>query len=420
MRHLDLFSGIGGFALAARWVWGKAHRVLAFVEIDPFCQEVLRKHFPGVPIHDDIRTFKATHLVGRVDLLTGGWPCQPFSHAGKRRGKADDRYLWPEMRRIIEECRPRWVVGENVAGIINLALDDVLSDLEALGYEAWPIVVPACAVNAPHRRDRVWIVAYNVADSAGLECTPRAEEQGTLRGMPQNREKRHHACGSGEALLADAEGWRDGERSKPCGSEAGQSKGSPRSGSHAEKQNVADADLGGCEQPQEACGRQSFSGRGGLSLADAESARQLRSVQHENHGTDLQSGGRSYAFPKSTGGGQMGPLANPDRKGLEGRFEHDRPDELPSWAGGGLPMPWPVTEWIEGEEGEDREVERVFRGVADGVPLGLDGCGVECRPHRNRRPRLQALGNAIVPQVAAVIFEGIKKIETETAKGGLS
>lgn len=123
MRHLDLFSGIGGFALAARWMgW----ETVQFVELDKFCQRVLEKNFPGVPIHGDIKTFDGTRFRGAVDIVTGGFPCQPFSTAGKRKGKADDRYLWPEMLRVIGEARPTFVVGENVAGIISMGLDQVL------------------------------------------------------------------------------------------------------------------------------------------------------------------------------------------------------------------------------------------------------------------------------------------------------
>src|SRR5690242_14537733 len=107
MRHLDLFSGIGGFSLAAGWA---GFTTVQFCEIDPFCQKVLAKNFPGVPIHDDIRTLAGESL-GPIDLITGGFPCQPFSVAGKRRGADDDRHLWPEMARLVGECRPRWVLG---------------------------------------------------------------------------------------------------------------------------------------------------------------------------------------------------------------------------------------------------------------------------------------------------------------------
>jgi DNA (cytosine-5)-methyltransferase 1 len=154
--HIDLFSGIGGFALAARWT---GFRTVAFCECEPYAQRVLRKHWPDVPIHDDVRTFPGERYAG-ASLLTGGFPCQPFSLAGKRAGSGDDRFLWPAMVAVIEAVRPAWIIGENVPGIIGMELDRCLSDLEAEGYESWPVVIPACAVDAKHRRDRVWIVAY--------------------------------------------------------------------------------------------------------------------------------------------------------------------------------------------------------------------------------------------------------------------
>jgi DNA (cytosine-5)-methyltransferase 1 len=193
-RMLDLFSGIGGFSLAAQWVWGEDLEIVAFCEIDKFCQRVLRKHWPDVPILEDVRDVKGetldntkcTRYMGqsseitteqnsdgekdglsltsgsnRIDLLTGGFPCQPFSCAGKRKGKEDNRFLWPEMFRVIQEIRPRWVIAENVAGIVRMELDNCISDLEGEGYSTQAVIIPACAVNAPHRRDRVWIVANN-------------------------------------------------------------------------------------------------------------------------------------------------------------------------------------------------------------------------------------------------------------------
>ena len=169
MRVLDLFSGIGGMSLGLEWA---GMTTAAFCEIEPFARAVLRKHWPLVPIYDDVRTLTADRLardgVGRIDLVCGGYPCQPYSHAGKQRGTTDPRHLWPEMRRIVGEVRPAWVLAENVAGHITLGLDQVLADLEADGYAGRAIVVPACAVDAPHRRDRVWIVATDAdRDSRG-------------------------------------------------------------------------------------------------------------------------------------------------------------------------------------------------------------------------------------------------------------
>jgi DNA (cytosine-5)-methyltransferase 1 len=158
LNHLSLFSGIGGIDLAAEWA---GMRTVAFVEQNKFCQKVLKKHWPDVPIFDDVRTVTAKDFNEPIDIISGGFPCQPFSNAGKQLGKEDDRHLWPEYSRLIKELRPTWVLGENVAGIINLALDDVLADLETLGYSTRAFVIPACAVGAHHRRERVFIVAHS-------------------------------------------------------------------------------------------------------------------------------------------------------------------------------------------------------------------------------------------------------------------
>ena len=155
MTHLDLFSGIGSFALAARWA---GLDTVGFCETDTFCRRVLAKHCPDVPLHDDVRTIDGNKYRG-IELLTGGFPCQPFSEIGERQGAEDDRHLWPAMLRVIASARPAWVLAENVPGLIGMALDLVLTDLEAEGYAARTLVLPACAVGANHIRDRVWIVA---------------------------------------------------------------------------------------------------------------------------------------------------------------------------------------------------------------------------------------------------------------------
>jgi len=161
MRVLDLFSGIGGFSLGLERA---GMQTVAFCENDKKARLVLKKHWPHVPIFEDVRNLTGEQIskeIGAVDLICGGFPCQPFSVAGKRKGTDDDRHLWPEYFRIIQEIRPRWVIGENVAGLINMGLDQVLSDLESEGYSCQTLVIPACAINAPHRRDRVWIMAHS-------------------------------------------------------------------------------------------------------------------------------------------------------------------------------------------------------------------------------------------------------------------
>ena len=190
MKVLDLFSGIGGFSLGLERA---GMETVAFCEIEPFCQKVLAKHWPGVPIYDDVRQLNGERF-GAVDLICGGYPCQPFSVAGKRDGERDDRHLWPEFARLIREIRPRWVIGENVAGHITLGLDDVLSDLERLGY-AWEVfVIPACAVGARHRRDRVWIIA-NALRERGRGRNPEWKDAGNVGESP--RDSRPNTAGVG-------------------------------------------------------------------------------------------------------------------------------------------------------------------------------------------------------------------------------
>ena len=161
MTHGSLFSGIGGFDLAAEWMgWEN----IFHCEWNDFGQKVLHHYWPkAISYHDITKTDFTIHR-GTIEILTGGFPCQPYSMAGKRKGKEDERHLWPEMLLAIKEIQPRWVVGENVYGLVNwsggLVFHEVQADLEAQGYEVFPYVLPAVSVNAPHRRDRIWFVAY--------------------------------------------------------------------------------------------------------------------------------------------------------------------------------------------------------------------------------------------------------------------
>ena len=200
MNHLDLFSGIGGFSYAAQQIWKDDHNIIAFVEKDKYCQRVLKKHWPNIPIIDDIKGFnyeKFTNVsntensddktskntegwsqmqsgrgscrsgTAKIDLLTGGFPCQPFSVAGRKKGKKDDRYLWPNMFKIIQETKPTWIIGENVPGIINMGLETTVFDLEEEGYEVEVLVLPAIGVSALHKRNRVWIIANTDNSGSG-------------------------------------------------------------------------------------------------------------------------------------------------------------------------------------------------------------------------------------------------------------
>jgi DNA (cytosine-5)-methyltransferase 1 len=162
MKIIDLFAGIGGFSLAGHWA---GFETAAFVEWEEYPQKVLRKNFPNVPIFCDIREFDGTKYRDTVDIITGGFPCQPFSTAGKRQGASDDRYLWPEMLRVIRQVKPTWVIGENVAGLVSMdngvVLEEVCTSLEGEGYAVQPFIIPAIGKGAPHKRDRIWIVAHS-------------------------------------------------------------------------------------------------------------------------------------------------------------------------------------------------------------------------------------------------------------------
>lgn len=249
MKHGSLFSGIGGFDLAATWAgWENVFQV----EIDPWCQKILQKHFPNAQRFTDIRDFDGTAWRASVDVISGGFPCQPYSSAGKRLGKDDERHLWPEMLRVIREAAPRWVVGENVRGLVNwskgLVFEEACADLEASGYEVQPFLLPAASVGAPHQRHRVWFVAHRsgeqvgvagqsrqhgcvecaVADAkSGYECGCSGKQEGgqaqqlgnstepaiTSNANSERREKRHASCIAsrqgriGRGVLAQWDDW---------------------------------------------------------------------------------------------------------------------------------------------------------------------------------------------------------------------
>jgi len=353
MRHIDLFSGIGGFALAAREVWGDEYENVCFCEINKYAQAVLRKNFgKGITIYGDIRGLTAnTHSdrrTGRdsyvlsadsdeqtlgdaqdcnhaprlpIDLLTGGFPCQPFSQAGKRKGTNDDRYLWPEMLRVIREFKPTWVVAENVRGLLTIndgmVFEQVCADLENEGYEVQPFVIPACAVNAPHRRDRVWIVANH--HQLRPQITGAKLEAGRDRQNDQDapNTRREHGTRAKESR----------EPSRPlCGAE----------------------DAAMFERP-----------------------------------TDDALNSESERLPDGDAGEIRRPEA--DKKCERSTVRYFAPEQ------------WNQN-WLE--------VATRFCGVDDGLPGDMDGVTLSKAGHRVER--LKGLGNAIVPQVAVQIFRGLK------------
>jgi DNA-cytosine methyltransferase len=177
MRHGSLFSGIGGFDLASEWMgWENVFQV----EWDGYCQKVLAKNFPNVKRYGNIKEFDGTKYRGLIDIISGGFPCQPFSNSGKRKGRTDDRYLWPQMLRVIGEIKPTFVIGENVSALLTMengqVLDQICSDLENKGYTTEQYIIPACAVGTIHIRERLWIIAYSVSGGLQNVCSEFSEK----------------------------------------------------------------------------------------------------------------------------------------------------------------------------------------------------------------------------------------------------
>jgi len=193
VKHLDLFSGIGGFALAARWA---GIETVGFCEIDEECIRVLNKHWPEVRKHKDIRGLNGKEYAG-VDIITGGYPCQPFSVAGNQKAQKDNRHLWPEMFRIITQAKPTWAICENVYGHISLGLDSVQYDLESIGYATQPFIIPALSTGANHNRDRVFIVAYSASNGCNESTSTigngKANEHSEKR---TDKDSHNEGCGS--------------------------------------------------------------------------------------------------------------------------------------------------------------------------------------------------------------------------------
>ena len=189
LKHLDLFSGIGGFSLGLEATGG--FETVAFCDIDKYSKKVLKKQWPNVKQYEDIKELNYERLktdgIGPIDIITGGYPCQPFSIAGRKKGEEDPRHLWPEYFRLIKELRPSWVIGENVSGHIKLGLDTVLENLESEGYSARTFSISASSVGAKHQRERIWIVAN--ARQHGGRIEPTGNSEGTGRGSLETTER---------------------------------------------------------------------------------------------------------------------------------------------------------------------------------------------------------------------------------------
>ena len=387
MRLLDLFSGIGGFSYAAETLIG-GYETVAFCEMDEFCQKVLKKHWPQVPIYDDVRTLDAARL-GRIDIVTGGYPCQPFSQAGRRQGEEDERHLWPEMLRIIKSCQPRYVVAENVAGHVTMGLDQVLTDLEDQGYTTRPIIVPACAKNAPHRRDRVWIIGQLMADT--YKWQSRSGDESKSNETQQFKFSTDNTSERG--IVANSENNR-GEQTEWQGGQGvrGRSNDFSRSeteGQETDRTNVANSDSIRC--------------RGGSCKGCSDCKRQVLSTERKGRevGSEVEGCSQSHRENET--------VTNTDNEGLQGHGGHrqlEREQREKQFAKNNL----------QNEHRTNRKFEQRVGDLADGISAGLlrhfdrepEHIPRVTKGEKDRAKKLKALGNSIVPQVAAEILLAIR------------
>jgi DNA (cytosine-5)-methyltransferase 1 len=355
MNHGSLFSGIGGFDLAAQWMgWDNVFQV----EWDGYCQKVLEKNFPNVSRYGNIKEFDGTKYRGTVDVLSGGFPCQPFSTAGKRKGESDDRYLWPEYFRVIREIQPTYVVGENVAGLVSMddgkTLDGILSDLEGEGYQTEQFLIPACGVGAWHRRDRIWIVGYLPGRINSYASRSNPDSIGSHRSKIEQQ---------GKADFRDKQKCR----SKGLGQDVSNPTGRGLQGGKSENKGVnRKAQRNRSEQTNNAPG----------SCEDVSATDINRLQRSLQQGINDKQWGDRQKFIIEECGTSRPKLQSERERSTESRVG-DMVDGLPS----GMVGYW------------DREPEAVPR---------------VCRGIKDRSNRLKGLGNAIVPQVAYEIFRAIQ------------
>ena len=298
LKTLDLFSGIGGFAVGLEAT--NFFKTTCFVEQEPYCKEVLRHHFPEVPILGDIKNVKRSDLPDPdPDVILGGFPCQPFSSAGLQKAQSDSRHLWPEMFRLIKECRPSWVIGENVIGIVKLGLDEVLTDLENEGYATRTFNIPACAIGAPHLRQRVWIIAHSDSKRKSNGAID-AQAQGELGNMGYSE---YDGSSTSPTLRGMLNQSKEPKGSKKIRKSKG--AGSP-------SRNVADPSISGLQE--HGYGQTKDAIERSKDVADPQSKRHGR-------GSSKKCGNEQrIILPKEQEGGEMGREA-------EGCGEPHRPDQ---------------------------------------------------------------------------------------------
>jgi len=398
MKLIDLCSGIGGFSLAAKWMgWD----TVAFCERDLFCQKVLEKNFPGVPIYDDVFTFPSESFRGGRDtILSAGFPCQPFSQAGKQLGRDDERHIFPQILRIVETIRPSICVFENVRGLLSIEsgriFAEVITSLEGQGYEVITFCIPASALNAPHRRDRLWIVAHANSDRTMGERRNRYDSNVQRDSATEIQEWQDEQFGveftdRTSKLTADTKHTsrlRGQGHNPKTYSEYGDidKSNSDTECTRLEREGVRGAKLAECDRdaPNARC-EYGQSGRDDKMATDT-SKRSHSESDTERCGGTSEDTTEAFGVPSnSKGSGQQSSVDRPRQ------IQYGRTSESTSQ--------WNL-DW------RDVATATCVRGVDDGSAVNLDGFKLSASKHRENR--LKALGNAIVPQIAYELFKAIQ------------
>jgi len=406
LKLLDLFSGIGGFSLGMEAT--NRIKTIAFVEKDKFCQKVLNKNFKNIPIEEDIRNVKGSNYT--ADIVSGGFPCQPFSVAGKRRGKDDDRYLWDETIRVVAETKPKWFVGENVEGIINISngtvLQQIQQDLEKEGFQVQCLVIPASGVGAWHQRKRVWIIGCNVSNSNSNRNTNEIERSNGEKEKVQ-REHRQKDSSTWKFIRTNSNDVPNTNSRLSFGeNEEIQSRGTTFTSS---SKNVPNTNSGnvetGCERQrrvrQESEGKRSSSNATNIrqTLSNSKSLRYGGRSGEEcgNQGRNFQQSKQKGSEIRSeTQGCSSQTLSNTNSKGLQGC---SLPTELER------EQRQVITKRDTERQQTWWEAQSSLCGVPDGISYELD---------KDRTNRIKALGNSIVPLIAYEIGKAIISAEDQS------
>ena len=472
LKHVDLCSGIGGFSLGFQWA--QLSNPILFCDIEPWCRKILTQHWPDVPIYEDVKEIAndpERFIPRRPDILTAGYPCQPFSVAGRRKGEKDDRHIWPEIFSIIQSRRPTWTVFENVRGHITMGLDSVLADLEREGYSTRTFIVPAIGVDAPHKRDRVWIVSrctegmgYSTSDrwnSVGSDPNSRSTFGKSKEGWVQESSRGGSSISRTEFAMADSE--RNGlfATSESRGSEEtirqeseGQRHALNSSGASGVSEtefamantegNISDgirreadqeSDRGNSRMESECSrDRQSVS-RPTSTMAD--SRRIDQGSEEKSEWTSGDSSGRSLGSDSRSESEDglsrtRSNLANTESQQSSSSNNRGEPrevsqsEQIQSGGSGG----WSdvadtdgsrsssrVSGSVSGQEGNsgefDHESDQCTRGARQGLWPTEPNVGRVADGIPNRVDRIKGLGNAIVPQIAYRIGLCIKEAETD-------